>query len=209
MRILLDTNVVLDVALAREPFCQAAEMILDASDFRRIHLFITASSATDLYYVLRKEKGRDIGLRFIRRLLEGVDACGVDKNTLIAAVNSAFLDFEDAVQNAAAVAQPSRDHCDPQQSGLSQFAVGGDVSRGICCCTLGMIITIDGPAGAGKSTVAHALRGGWGFAFSTRGRCIERWRWRRCGVGWIGMRPTIWPGLRETSTSARSASESC
>ena len=103
MKILLDTNVVLDVALARQPFCQAAEMILDASDFRRVHLFITASSATDLYYVLRKEKGRDIGLRFIRRLLEGVDACGVDKNTLIVALNSGFSDFEDAVQNAAAI----------------------------------------------------------------------------------------------------------
>ena len=77
--------------------------ILDASDFRRIHLFITASSATDLYYVLRKEKGRDIGLRFIRRLLEGVDACGVDKNTLVAALASDFSDFEDAVQNAAAI----------------------------------------------------------------------------------------------------------
>ena len=103
MRILLDTNVVLDVALAREPFCQAAETILDASDFRRVHLFITASSATDLYYVLRKERGRDVGLRFIRRLLEGVDACSVDKSTLVAAMNSDFLDFEDAVQNAAAV----------------------------------------------------------------------------------------------------------
>jgi predicted nucleic acid-binding protein len=103
VRILLDTNVVLDVALAREPFCQAAQMILDASDFRRVHLFITASSATDLYYVLRKEKGRDIGLKFIRRLLEGIDACGVDQKTLIAALNSDFLDFEDAVQNAAAI----------------------------------------------------------------------------------------------------------
>ena len=62
MRILLDTNVVLDVALEREPFCEAAAKILDASDFRRFHLFITASSATDLYYVLRKEKGREAGL---------------------------------------------------------------------------------------------------------------------------------------------------
>ena len=103
MNILLDTNVVLDVALARQPFCQAAEMILDASDFRRVRLFITASSATDLYYVLRKEKGRDVGLRFIRRLLECVDACGVDKGTLVAALNSDFPDFEDAVQNAAAI----------------------------------------------------------------------------------------------------------
>ena len=103
MKILLDTNVVLDIALARQPFCQTAEKILDASDFDRIHLFITASSATDLYYVLRKEKGREIGLRFIKRLLECVDACNVDEKILIAALTSHFLDFEDAVQNASAV----------------------------------------------------------------------------------------------------------
>ncbi len=60
MKILLDTNVVLDVALARQSFCQAAGRILDVSDFVLIHLFITASSATDLYYVLRKEKGREV-----------------------------------------------------------------------------------------------------------------------------------------------------
>ncbi len=103
MKILLDTNVVLDIALARQPFCQGAEKILNASDFDHFHLFITASSATDLYYVLRKEKGREVGLRFIKRLLECVDACNVDENILIAALTSHFLDFEDAVQNAAAV----------------------------------------------------------------------------------------------------------
>jgi predicted nucleic acid-binding protein len=69
VRVLLDTNVVLDVALARQPFYRAAARILNASDFDAIHLFVTASSATDLYYVLRKEKGREVGLRFIRRLL--------------------------------------------------------------------------------------------------------------------------------------------
>lgn len=104
MRILLDTNVVLDVALKRQPFCQAAARILDASDFHRFHLFITASSATDLYYVLRKEKGRDVGLNFLRRLLECTDACNVDEDILIAALGSDFTDFEDAVQDAAAVA---------------------------------------------------------------------------------------------------------
>jgi predicted nucleic acid-binding protein len=103
VKILLDTNVVLDVALARQPFYQAAIRILDASDFDRIHLFITASSATDLYYVLRKEKGREVGLRFIRRLLECVDACSIDERILIAALGSDFIDFEDAVQNAAAI----------------------------------------------------------------------------------------------------------
>jgi predicted nucleic acid-binding protein len=103
VKILLDTNVILDVALKRHPFYQAAAEILGASDFDRIHLFITASSATDLYYVLRKEKGRAVGLNFIRRLLECADACRVDETTLIRALDSDFLDFEDAVQNFAAV----------------------------------------------------------------------------------------------------------
>ena len=40
--VLLDTNVVLDVALEREPFEAVAVRILDASDFDRMHLFITA-----------------------------------------------------------------------------------------------------------------------------------------------------------------------
>jgi predicted nucleic acid-binding protein len=104
VRILLDTNVVLDIALRRPPFYQASARILDASDFDRFHLFITASSATDLYYVLRKEKGRDAGLRFIERLLNSVDACNVDEKVLVAALNAGFIDFEDAVQNAAAMA---------------------------------------------------------------------------------------------------------
>jgi hypothetical protein len=91
------------VALKRDPFYHAAATVLKASDFQNIHLFITASSATDLYYVLRKEKGHDIGRRFLLNLLECVDACNVDKPILMAALASGFSDFEDAVQNAAAI----------------------------------------------------------------------------------------------------------
>lgn len=103
MRILLDTNVVLDIALARPPFYETAAKLLKASDFQQFHLFITASSATDLYYVLRKEKGREVGLRFIAQLLEVADACSVNKETLKNALIADFADFEDAVQNAAAI----------------------------------------------------------------------------------------------------------
>ena len=59
MNILLDTNVILDVALDRQPFYEASSTLLRASDFDQTHLFITGSSATDIYYVLRKDKGRE------------------------------------------------------------------------------------------------------------------------------------------------------
>ncbi len=103
MRILLDTNIVLDIALEREPFCHTASKIFEASNSEDIQLFVTASTATDIYYILRKVRGRDAALAFLVDLLEIVDVCKVDKTILTAAINSEFPDFEDAVQNYAAI----------------------------------------------------------------------------------------------------------
>ncbi len=103
MRLLVDTNVILDVALQREPFYDLARRILAASDFDRTHLFITPSMATDIYYILRKAKGREHALAFLGDLLSAVDVCQVGKQVLLNAVDFRFSDFEDAVQSAAAV----------------------------------------------------------------------------------------------------------
>ncbi len=103
MRVLLDTNVILDVGLQRQPFYSLAVAVIEASDFDTRHLFITASMATDVYYLMRKAKGREQALDFLRDLLDVVDVCQVDRSTLQVALNSDFPDFEDAVQNAAAV----------------------------------------------------------------------------------------------------------
>lgn len=102
MKILLDTNVILDIALKRHSFCEAATQVLEASNFDTVHLFITASIATDLYYILRKEKGHEIAMDFLTDLLKCVDACKVDKGTILKAINAGFPDFEDAVQHFAA-----------------------------------------------------------------------------------------------------------
>jgi predicted nucleic acid-binding protein len=103
MRVLLDTNVILDIALERRPSYAAANRIVRASDFDRMHLFVTASMATDIHYILRKSKGREYTLAFLSDLLSLVDVCQVDKSILLDALDSSFVDFEDAVQNAAAI----------------------------------------------------------------------------------------------------------
>jgi hypothetical protein len=59
--------------------------------------------ATDVYYILRKSKGRELTLEFLSDLLRSVDVCQVDKGVLLDALASGFHDFEDAVQNAAAI----------------------------------------------------------------------------------------------------------
>lgn len=103
MKVLLDTNVVLDIALDRQPFAAAACEILEAAgEAKELHLCIGGSSATDIYYVLRKEVGGKPALEFLEDLLLAADVCEVNKPVLARALATSFADFEDAVQSCAA-----------------------------------------------------------------------------------------------------------
>lgn len=102
MKVLLDTNVILDIVLERHPFDQAAIALLQATRENDSVLFVTATTITDLYYVARKAKGHTIAVNFIVDLLEFVDVAGVDKEVITCALRSHILDFEDAIQESAA-----------------------------------------------------------------------------------------------------------
>ena len=101
-RILLDTNIILDIALKREPHFEHSAKLFELIDNKQFIGYITATTVTDIYYIARKEKGKDIALEFISNLIEVVDVLGIDKNTIIKALRSKLKDFEDAVQVSAA-----------------------------------------------------------------------------------------------------------
>jgi predicted nucleic acid-binding protein len=105
VRVLLDTNVILDFFLERQPFFQSASILFEAIAYGQIEGFVTASSATDIFYICRWQtqnlaEARDILTRVF--MLLGV--CSVDYQVLNAALQSRLPDFEDAVQIACAVA---------------------------------------------------------------------------------------------------------
>jgi predicted nucleic acid-binding protein len=101
-RLLLDTNIILDIALKREPHFEFSSKIFDLIDQKRIIAYITASTVTDIYYISGKEKGKEIAINFISNLIEIVDVIGVDKGIIVNALKSTLKDFEDAVQASAA-----------------------------------------------------------------------------------------------------------
>lgn len=101
-RLLLDTNIILDIALKRAPHFEHSSLIFELIDKKQIIGYITASTVTDIYYISRKEKGKEIAIEFISNLIEVVDVLGVDKNTIVKAIKSNLKDFEDAVQVSAA-----------------------------------------------------------------------------------------------------------
>ena len=54
MRLMIDTNIILDVLLEREPFFEQSKKVLDLCEAKVIYGFISASTATDIFYIIRK-----------------------------------------------------------------------------------------------------------------------------------------------------------
>jgi predicted nucleic acid-binding protein len=54
MKVLVDTNVVLDAIANREPFSNNAKKIINLILENKLEGFITANSTTDIYYIARK-----------------------------------------------------------------------------------------------------------------------------------------------------------
>jgi len=101
MRILLDTNIVMDIALGREPHLADSADIFRAIDNESIYGFVTATTITDIYYVAKRVRGHQITIDFISNLLEIVDVIGIDKRIVFASLMSDFIDFEDTIQSVS------------------------------------------------------------------------------------------------------------
>jgi predicted nucleic acid-binding protein len=102
MRVLLDTNVVLDVLIPRPQWFPDAEPIWRASTEGRLVGYITASSLTDIYYLSRRLTSAVGSRRIVRLCLDNLELLTVDRAALEAAYNSPTSDFEDALQIATA-----------------------------------------------------------------------------------------------------------
>lgn len=105
MRILIDTNVVLDFLQERQPFVENAAKLFARIDTGEIEGFITATTITNIYYILRKAVGTAVAENAIAQILNDLNICAVDRAVLEQALDLNFEDFEDAVQYACAVAQ--------------------------------------------------------------------------------------------------------
>ncbi|MDZ8070028.1 MAG: PIN domain-containing protein [Nostoc sp. DedQUE08] len=103
MKILLDTNIIVDDALEREPFLEASEQVLVLVEQGQVEGYISASTFSDLYYIIRRARGREWTLTYLRQLVNFCQVAIVDSTTINMALNLNFRDFEDAIQYSSAV----------------------------------------------------------------------------------------------------------
>ena len=98
MKILLDSNVAIDVILQNEPFYESASIVIGLSK-GGVDLFVSASTVTDIYYIVsRAMKSKKIAMSLLKKLLAKVDVAAISGSEIRKAVNLDWGDFEDAVQ---------------------------------------------------------------------------------------------------------------
>ena len=77
MRVLLDTNIILDVLLNRRPWILNSKNIWQANNERRITAYITGTTLTDIFYIARRIADYSIAQKAIIMCLEAFEICTV------------------------------------------------------------------------------------------------------------------------------------
>lgn len=102
-RVLYDTNVVLDVLLAREPHLAASAAALSLVETGRVEGYVAAHAVTTLAYLLQRRVGAARSRAILADLLSRLQVAPATERTVRTALAGAFGDFEDAVCHAAAL----------------------------------------------------------------------------------------------------------
>lgn len=97
MKLLIDTNVLLDVFLRREQFVADAKKLFIMKQFKDAELWIAAQSYTDLYYVGAKAHGSDRMQKILKEVFPLLNVCSIDGADISYALDEQWQDFEDCL----------------------------------------------------------------------------------------------------------------
>lgn len=103
MRVLFDTNVVLDVLLGRSPHAAPAAELFALVERGELRGWLGATTVTTVFYLAEKAAGSERAREHMRRLLFLFEVARVDRGTLLEALERDFIDYEDAVLHEAAL----------------------------------------------------------------------------------------------------------
>ncbi len=78
MKVLIDTNIVLNLILNREPFVESALILFELVETTKIQGFIAATTIANIFYIVRKAQGRQQAIEELARLSTGLVICSVD-----------------------------------------------------------------------------------------------------------------------------------
>lgn len=102
MTLLVDTNVLLDVLILREPHYVQSASVVDQVVRRRIEGAIAATAVTTIHFLVKRDKGPDAARQALDWMLQHFAIAPVTQAEIVRARSLPMTDFEDAVVAAAA-----------------------------------------------------------------------------------------------------------
>lgn len=99
--VLLDSDVILDFFLDREPHSKYSAYVLSQIEQKNIKGYLTAVIISNVYYLLRQLSTHQRVIKKLNQLMTLTEVLVIDKQIILKAMNSEFKDFEDALQNYA------------------------------------------------------------------------------------------------------------
>ena len=103
MRVLVDTNILLDVFGRREPHWSQASRVWTLAETGRLEACISAISYNNVYYIVRKWGGKDRAENALRLLRDVFTTVDLTQKVLLQAMDARLRDFEDAIQYFSAI----------------------------------------------------------------------------------------------------------
>ena len=98
MRLMIDTNIFLDVLLQREPFFESSKSVLRLCEDRKVQGFLSASSVTDIFYIVKKGlQSTDAAYKALGSVLDIVKVLTVTNEDVLNAYMFKASDFEDCL----------------------------------------------------------------------------------------------------------------
>jgi len=97
MKVMIDTNIVLDLLLNRKPFVNDAVVLFAQAEKNRIKAYITANAVTDIVYILRKAYSLADIKEHLQKMFAYINVAGITSSDINNALNLDTPDFEDAL----------------------------------------------------------------------------------------------------------------
>lgn len=103
MRVLVDTNVLIDVIAARQPYYADSAALWTLAEQDRITGFVSAISFTNIFYVVRRLQDAKAARKAILLIRDIFQVAVCDQQIINQAIAARINDFEDAVQYVSAI----------------------------------------------------------------------------------------------------------
>lgn len=105
MRLMIDTNIFLDVLAEREPFYANSKAVLELCENRKVYGFLSASSVTDIFYLIRRQlHSVDLAYKALGAVLDIAKVLTVTNDDVLNAYIQRASDFEDCLMAICAKA---------------------------------------------------------------------------------------------------------